>query len=137
MLRRPSQRRIATRHDKTTSSFLGFILSECGRIWIRFVHRVQSRASRFPGRLAFGRVQGEIGKGATAQLPDQAIGRNEDSYGRSFGLQLVQFGRGQGHFYVAITVARLVEVARHASRIIPSRHAARIGYDLAEFERIR
>lgn len=33
------QRRIATRYDKTASSFLGFILLGCSRIWIRFVHR--------------------------------------------------------------------------------------------------
>lgn len=33
------QRRIATRYDKTASSFLGFVLLGCSRIWIRFVHR--------------------------------------------------------------------------------------------------
>jgi transposase len=33
------QRRGATRHDKTASSFLGFILLGYSRIWIRFVHR--------------------------------------------------------------------------------------------------
>jgi transposase len=33
------QRRIATRYDKTASSFLGFVLLGCARIWIRFVHR--------------------------------------------------------------------------------------------------
>ncbi len=33
------QRRIATRYDKTASSFLGFVLLGCVRIWIRFVHR--------------------------------------------------------------------------------------------------
>ena len=33
------QRRIATRYDKTASSFLGFVLLGCIRIWIRFVHR--------------------------------------------------------------------------------------------------
>ena len=33
------QRRIATRYDKTSTSFLGFILLACSRIWIRFVHR--------------------------------------------------------------------------------------------------
>ena len=34
-----SRRRIATRYDKTASSFLGFVLLGCARIWIRFVHR--------------------------------------------------------------------------------------------------
>lgn len=33
------QRRIATRYDKTASSFLGFVLLGCIRLWIRFVHR--------------------------------------------------------------------------------------------------
>ena len=33
------QRRIATRYDKTASSFLGFVLLGCSRIWIRFVRR--------------------------------------------------------------------------------------------------
>jgi transposase len=33
------QRRIATRYDKTASSFLGFVLLGCIRHWIRFVHR--------------------------------------------------------------------------------------------------
>jgi transposase len=33
------QRRVATRYDKTASSFLGFVLLGCARIWIRFVHR--------------------------------------------------------------------------------------------------
>jgi transposase len=37
------QRRIATRYDKTAISFLGFILLGCFRLWIRFVHRAQSR----------------------------------------------------------------------------------------------
>jgi len=32
------QRRIATRYDKTASSFLGFVLLGCIRNWIRFVH---------------------------------------------------------------------------------------------------
>lgn len=32
-------RRIATRYDKTASSFLGFVLLGCARLWIRFVHR--------------------------------------------------------------------------------------------------
>lgn len=32
-------RRIATRYDKTASSFLGFVLLGCIRLWIRFVHR--------------------------------------------------------------------------------------------------
>jgi transposase len=32
------QRRIATRYDKTASSFLGFVLLGCIRRWIRFVH---------------------------------------------------------------------------------------------------
>jgi transposase len=33
------QRRIATRFDKTASSFLGFVLLGCFRLWVRFVHR--------------------------------------------------------------------------------------------------
>jgi len=33
------QRRIATRFDKTSTSFLGFVLLGCIRLWIRFVHR--------------------------------------------------------------------------------------------------
>ena len=33
------QRRVATRYDKTASSFLGFVLLGCFRLWIRFVHR--------------------------------------------------------------------------------------------------
>jgi transposase len=33
------QRRVATRYDKTASSFLGFVLLGCVRIWSRFVHR--------------------------------------------------------------------------------------------------
>jgi transposase len=33
------QRRIATRYDKTASSFLGFVLLGCIRLWIRCVHR--------------------------------------------------------------------------------------------------
>ena len=33
------QRRIATRYDKTSSSFLGFVLLGCIRLWIGFVHR--------------------------------------------------------------------------------------------------
>jgi transposase len=33
------QRRIATRYDKTASSFLGFVLLSCSRLRIRFVHR--------------------------------------------------------------------------------------------------
>ena len=33
------QRRIATRYDKTSTSFLGFVLLGCIRLWIRFVHR--------------------------------------------------------------------------------------------------
>lgn len=33
------QRRIATRYDKTASSFLGFVLLGCFRLWVRFVHR--------------------------------------------------------------------------------------------------
>ena len=32
------QRRIATRYDKTATSFLGFVLLGCFRLWIRFVH---------------------------------------------------------------------------------------------------
>ena len=32
------QRRVATRYDKTASSFLGFVLLGCIRLWIRFVH---------------------------------------------------------------------------------------------------
>jgi transposase len=31
-------RRIATRYDQTGSSFLGFVLLGCIRLWIRFVH---------------------------------------------------------------------------------------------------
>ncbi len=33
------QRRIATRYDKTETSYLGFVLLGCIRLWIRFVHR--------------------------------------------------------------------------------------------------
>lgn len=33
------QRRVATRYDKTDSSFLGFVLLGCIRLWIKFVHR--------------------------------------------------------------------------------------------------
>ncbi len=33
------QRRIATRYDKLATSFLGFVLLGCIRIWARFVHR--------------------------------------------------------------------------------------------------
>jgi transposase len=33
------QRRIATRYDKLATSFLGFVLLGCIRLWIRFVHR--------------------------------------------------------------------------------------------------
>ncbi len=33
------QRRIATRYDKTASSFIGFVLLGCLRSWVRFVHR--------------------------------------------------------------------------------------------------
>lgn len=33
------QRRIATRYDKADSSFLGFVILGCIRLWIRFVHR--------------------------------------------------------------------------------------------------
>ena len=32
-------RRIATRFDKTASSFMGFVLLGCLRQWVRFVHR--------------------------------------------------------------------------------------------------
>lgn len=32
-------RRIATRYDKTESSFIGFVLLGCLRRWVRFVHR--------------------------------------------------------------------------------------------------
>lgn len=32
-------RRIATRYDQTGTSFLGFVLLGCIRLWIRFVHR--------------------------------------------------------------------------------------------------
>ena len=32
------QRRVATRYDKTASSFLGFVLLGGIRLWIRFVH---------------------------------------------------------------------------------------------------
>lgn len=31
-------RRIATRYDKTDSSFIGFVLLGCVRLWVRFVH---------------------------------------------------------------------------------------------------
>jgi transposase len=33
------QRRIATRYNKLATSFLGFVLLGCLRIWARFVHR--------------------------------------------------------------------------------------------------
>ena len=33
------QRRIATRYDKTASSFIGFVLLACNQRWLRFVHR--------------------------------------------------------------------------------------------------
>jgi hypothetical protein len=33
------QRRIATRYDKTATSFPGFVLLGCFRLWIRFVRR--------------------------------------------------------------------------------------------------
>ncbi len=33
------QRRIATRYDKLATSFVGFVLLGCIRIWARFVHR--------------------------------------------------------------------------------------------------
>jgi transposase len=33
------QRRIATRYDKLATSFIGFVLLGCIRIWARFVHR--------------------------------------------------------------------------------------------------
>jgi len=33
-----NHRRIATRYDHTSISFLGFVLLGCIRIWIRFVH---------------------------------------------------------------------------------------------------
>jgi transposase len=33
------QRRIATRYDKTVSSYVGFVLLGCLRRWVRFVHR--------------------------------------------------------------------------------------------------
>ena len=33
-----NNRRIATRYDQTSISFLGFVLLGCVRIWIRFVH---------------------------------------------------------------------------------------------------
>ena len=36
------QRRIATRYDKTASSFLGFVSLGCIQLWIRFVHRAYS-----------------------------------------------------------------------------------------------
>ncbi len=32
-------RRIATRYDKTATSFIGFVLLGCLRSWVRFVHR--------------------------------------------------------------------------------------------------
>jgi len=40
------QRRIATRYDKTASSFLGFVSLGCIRLWIRFVHRASARPYR-------------------------------------------------------------------------------------------
>jgi transposase len=33
-----NHRRIATRYDQTSTSFLGFVLLGCIRVWIRFVH---------------------------------------------------------------------------------------------------
>ena len=33
-----NQRRVATRYDHTATSFLGFVLLGCIRIWTRFVH---------------------------------------------------------------------------------------------------
>jgi transposase len=33
-----NQRRVATRYDHTATSFLGFVLLGCIRIWFRFVH---------------------------------------------------------------------------------------------------
>ena len=33
-----NHRRIATRYDQTSTSFLSFVLLGCIRIWIRFVH---------------------------------------------------------------------------------------------------
>lgn len=33
-----NQRRVATRYDHTATSFLGFVLLGCIRIWARFVH---------------------------------------------------------------------------------------------------
>ena len=33
-----NNRRIATRYDQTSTSYLGFVLLGCIRIWIRFVH---------------------------------------------------------------------------------------------------
>jgi transposase len=33
-----NNRRIATRYDHTSASFLGFVLLGCIRLWIRFVH---------------------------------------------------------------------------------------------------
>jgi transposase len=32
-----NNRRVATRYDQTSASFLGFILLGCIRVWIRFV----------------------------------------------------------------------------------------------------
>jgi len=46
------QRCIATRYDKTASSFLDFVLLGCVRLWIRFVHR-----GMLPSRLAI--IQGQ------------------------------------------------------------------------------
>jgi transposase len=37
------QRRIATRYDKLATSFVGFVLLGCIRIWARFVHRAWER----------------------------------------------------------------------------------------------
>jgi len=33
------QRRFATRYDKLATTFIGFVLLGCIRIWARFVHR--------------------------------------------------------------------------------------------------
>ena len=42
------QRRIATRYDKLATSFVGFVLLGCIRIWARFVHRAYDKSQRAP-----------------------------------------------------------------------------------------
>lgn len=38
---------LATRYDQTGTSFLGFVLLSCIRLWIRFVHAAQSGQPNF------------------------------------------------------------------------------------------